>query len=257
MNFFYSYQTDRGTVRTSNQDSLMVKVIQSAGNQAFLAAVCDGVGGLTHGELTSRKTVEMLGKWAEYELPGLLADVADGKVLKKRLQHLLQDINREIYFDNLSGGISSGTTMTALVLYDDHYWAAHVGDSRLYAVTEDGAIRLTEDHSWVEEEILAGRMTREEAEHSPRKNVILKCIGASGEISPQILEGKAEKDTVFVLCSDGFWHDITAKEWAEVFAPENNPESRTLGKNLQQMAEQVKARGESDNITAVAVRIRK
>ena len=64
MNFFYSYQTDRGTVRTSNQDSLMVKVIQSAGNQAFLAAVCDGVGGLTHGELTILKTVEMLGKWA-------------------------------------------------------------------------------------------------------------------------------------------------------------------------------------------------
>ena len=100
MNFFYSYQTDRGMVRASNQDSLMVKVIQSAGGQAFLAAVCDGVGGLTHGELTSRKTVEMLGRWAEYELPGLLADVVDGKVLKKRLQHLIQDINREIYFDN-------------------------------------------------------------------------------------------------------------------------------------------------------------
>ena len=257
MNFFYSYQTDRGTVRASNQDSLMVKVIQSAGSQAFLAAVCDGVGGLAQGEITSRKTVEMLGRWAEYELPGLLTDVADGKVLKKRLQHLIQDINREIYFDNRSGGISSGTTMTALILCEDRYWAAHVGDSRLYAVTEDGAVRLTEDHSWVEEEVLAGRMTREEAEHSPRKNVILKCIGASGEISPQILEGKAEKDTIFVLCSDGFWHDITAKEWAEVFAPENNLESRSLGQNLQWMADQVKARGESDNITAVAVKLRK
>ena len=257
MNFFYSYQTDRGTVRASNQDSLMVKVIQSAGSQAFLAAVCDGVGGLAQGEITSRKTVEMLGRWAEYELPGLLTDVADGKVLKKRFQHLIQDINREIYFDNLSGGISSGTTMTALILCEDRYWASHVGDSRLYAVTEDGAVRLTEDHSWVEEEVLAGRMTREEAEHSPRKNVILKCIGASGEISPQILEGRAEKDTVFVLCSDGFWHDITAKEWAEVFAPENNLESRSLGQNLQWMADQVKARGESDNITAVAVKLRK
>jgi len=253
MKFFYACQTDKGVARFTNQDSLLVKSMGSDGSSAPLAVGCDGVGGLSRGEITSRKAAKMLGQWAEYELLHLLETDKSGEVLKHRFRQQFVEINKEIFFDNRRNGISSGTTMTALLLWDNRYLFGHVGDSRLYSITQD-ARQLSEDHSWVASEVAAGHMTEEEAKNSTKKNLILRCIGADEDVEPQMAEGKILGDTVFVLCTDGFWHHIEDFEWNMFFSPKAMLGENRLGEALYYLSSQVKARGESDNITAVAIK---
>ena len=254
MKYMYACQTDIGISRSSNQDSLIMKTIKSRRNTALLAAVCDGVGGLSKGEVTSRKTVKMLGEWADYELPCLLEQDKTGEILRRRFRQQLMEINREIFYGNKRSGIESGTTLTALVMWNYRYLLGHVGDSRAYAITRQ-VRQLTTDHSWVAQEVAAGRITAEEAEKSAKKNVILKCIGADETLEPQVEEGQICEDTVFLLCTDGFWHHIAKNEWLPYFSPERIHGEELLRANLFHLFSQVKCRGENDNITAAAIKV--
>lgn len=254
MKYLYACQTDIGRSRSSNQDSLIMKTIKSKENTALLAAVCDGVGGLKKGEVTSRKAAKMLGEWADYELLGLLEQDGTGEILRRRFRQQLMEINREIFYGNKRSGIESGTTLTALVMWNYRYLLGHVGDSRAYEVTRQ-VRQLTTDHSWVAQEVAAGRMTAEEAQKSTKKNVILKCIGADETLEPQMEEGQICEDTVFLLCTDGFWHHIAENEWLPYFSPERINGEELLGANLSYLSGQVKCRGENDNITVAAIKV--
>lgn len=252
MRFMYACQTDKGTARSGNQDSLIVKSVTCGQGPALLAAVCDGVGGLSRGEVASRRAAELLGEWAEYELPRLLE--TETKSIRFRFRQQLREINREIFLDSRRNGISSGTTLTALVMWNYRFLLGHVGDSRAYAVTQT-VRRLTEDDSWVAWEMAAGRMTAEEAKNHSRKNVILRCIGADEELEPRLAEGRIGESTVFLLCTDGFWHHIEDAELLRYFSPERADSQRQLGNALYYLFDQVKRRGENDNITAIAVKV--
>lgn len=254
MEFFYAYQTDKGMVRANNQDSLIIKSISCGRDRALLAAVCDGVGGLSRGEEASRRTVELLGEWAQYELPSLLEKENTGELLRVRFRQQLSEINRELFYDNCRSGISSGTTLTALILWKYWYLLGHVGDSRAYAVTHK-LCQLTEDHSWVAQEAAAGRMTAEEAKNHRKRNVILKCIGAEEELEPQLNEGEIKGNTVFILCTDGFWHHVGDSEWLKYFSAEKVRDPEWLGEALSYLSSLVKTRGERDNITVIAVKV--
>lgn len=252
MQYIYSCQTDVGTVRENNQDSLVVKSLNLGNHRVAFAAVCDGVGGLSHGERASRTSVEMLSSWFDYELPQILTQSPAEPVLRHRFRKLLLEINREIYHGNLRNGVSSATTLTALLLWDYHYLAGHVGDSRIYKIDHQ-VQQLTRDHSWVAQEVAGGRMTADQAAADARQNIILKCMGAEPEVEPDVFEGHIWDKTVFVLCTDGFWHYMDAGEWLQRFSPMVIREEKHLAENLYYMAEQVKQRGESDNITAIAI----
>jgi len=252
MKFIYSCQTDTGTVRENNQDSLVVKSLCMEGTSVLLAAVCDGVGGLSFGELASRKAVEMISSWFDFELPQIIGKPQIERVLNFRFRQLVSGINKEIYYSNCRNRISSGTTLTALLLWDYRYLIAHVGDSRIYGIGRQ-VKQLTRDHSWVANEVAMGRMTASEAAHDSRQNVILKCIGAEAGVEPDFLEGSVREATVFILCTDGFWHHVEADEWAQWFSPAAITGEKELSENLYYIAERVKRRGESDNITAVAI----
>ncbi|MCI8576106.1 MAG: serine/threonine-protein phosphatase [Lachnospiraceae bacterium] len=252
MRYIYSCQTDVGAVRENNQDSLVVKSLNLGKHMVVFAAVCDGVGGLSHGERASRTSVEMLSSWFDYELPQILEQSPAEPVLRYRFRQLLSEINREIYNGNLRSGVSSATTLTALLLWDYHYLAGHVGDSRIYKIDYD-VQQLTRDHSWVAQEVAMGRMTAHQAAIDTRQNIILKCMGAEPEVEPDVFEGRIREKTVFVLCTDGFWHHVDAREWIRQFSPAVIKEEKHLAENLYFMAEQVKQRGESDNITAIAI----
>lgn len=252
MKFVYSCQTDRGTVRPVNQDALLVKHVNAGGHMVLLAAVCDGVGGLSCGELASGRAAQLLASWADYELPGILEQERAEELLRHRFRQLLLDINKEIFFENQRNGRVSGTTLTALLLWDYCYLAGHVGDSRLYAIGRR-TVQLSQDHSWVAREVAAGRMTREEAGRDSRQNVILKCMGAEAEIVPQMIEGRIREPVVFLLCTDGFWHHIREEEWRHCFSPAQITGENCLGERLSRLIYEVKCRGEQDNITAAAV----
>ena len=232
MRFTYSCRTDKGTVRENNQDSLVVKSAALGASRVALAAVCDGVGGLSRGEEASRKAAELLSAWFDYELPQIMGESGADRLMPRRLRQLVKEINQEIYCANCRSHISSATTLTAV----------------------RQARQMTQDHSWVAQEVAMGRMTREEARKSDRQNVILKCIGAEKEAEPDILEGHIQEETVFLLCTDGFWRLVEEPEWNVFFSPAAAREGN-LTEHLYYMTEAVKRRGESDNITAVAIRV--
>lgn len=255
MKYIYSCQTDIGTTRNTNQDSLIVKSISNQGHTALLAAVCDGVGGLSQGEAASRRVADMMATWADYELPQILVQTNVEKVLKHRFRQLILDINRELYYGNQRTGISSGTTLTAILLWNYRYLIGHVGDSRIYSITASQAWQITPDHSWVAREVEAGRMTKEQALVDSRQNVILRCIGVNVDVEPYMKIGSIEEPVVMVLCTDGFWHHVEEKEWRLYFSPTQVTGERVIGAHLYHMVEQVKYRGEKDNITAIVIRI--
>lgn len=254
MKFIYSCQTDAGMVREKNQDALVVKSLNIRNHTVLLAAVCDGVGGLSQGELTSRKAAEMLSVWFDYELPQIMNQPQEEEILHYRFRQLMADINKEVYYSNCRCGVSSATTLTALLVWDYQYLIAHVGDSRIYRIGQR-AVQLTRDHSWVAQEVAMGRMTMGEAERDSRQNVILKCIGAEPDVEPDIFEGSVRERSVFILCTDGFWHHVKPEEWVQWFAPAAIRKEGSLGENLYHIVNEVKQRGESDNITAIAIYI--
>ncbi len=252
MKFFYSCRTDIGVSRESNQDSLLVKTARANGHTVLMAAVCDGVGGLSRGERTSRRAAELLASWFEFEVVQIMGQPRPEDILRYRFRQRLMDINREIYSNNVRSGISSATTLTALILWDYRFLVGHLGDSRLYRI-DKRTVLLTSDHSWVANEVAMGRMTPAQAMRDKRQNIILKCIGGKAQAEPDILEGKLEEDAVFVLCTDGFWHHVSQEEWGRWFSPSVISGETALSDNLYRVTELVKRRGESDNITAIAI----
>ena len=232
----------------------MIKSIRQEGHTVLLAAVCDGVGGLNQGEVASRKTAEMLSQWFDFELPQMIASGRMDEIIAYRYRQVIADINKEIYFGNMRSGISSGTTLSTIILWDYRYLIGHVGDSRIYEITKSPKL-LTRDHSWVAREVRLGRMTPEEAAEDSRQNVILKCIGIDQDVEPDMLEGTVREPTVFLLCTDGFWHHVRASEWMQYFFPGVIAAENILSSHLYYITEQVKRRGETDNITSIAIDI--
>ena len=105
---------------------------------------------------------------------------------------------------------------------------------------------LLYDKSYVQKQIELGRMTKEEAEQSDKKSVLLQCIGASERVVPEFFFGKAEKNTHFLLCSDGFWRKLNSQELMEI-----SPQP----KGLEKLANTVIKRGETDNISSLIISV--
>ena len=145
-----------------------------------------------------------------------------------------------------------GTTFSGILFVDNKFVIAHVGDSRIYHI--DAAVRqLTTDQTFVAREISRGTMTPEQAKTDKRRNLLLQCVGASRQVEPQIICGSTEKGT-YMLCSDGFRHEISEKEMQESLNPVNFVNKDAMHSNARYLIGQVKARQERDNITVALIK---
>lgn len=149
-----------------------------------------------------------------------------------------------------------GTTLTAMLTIGARYSIIHIGDSRVYEITPDHQVtQMTEDQTYVHREILAGRMTPEEAAVHPKRNVLLQCIGSSKTVTPQVVHGNMKKDACYLLCSDGFRHMITDDDLAKIADCGGSAGFEKEAKlALKNITEKDKLAGESDNITAAVLR---
>lgn len=118
---------------------------------------------------------------------------------------------------------------------------------------DSSIIQMTEDQTFIAQEIRAGRMTPEQAKVDKRRNMLLQCIGASDSVMPQIITGKATKGT-YMLCSDGFRHEISPKEMYESLNPVNLINKEAMHANAKYLIEQVKRRREKDNISVILIK---
>src|SRR5918911_1639307 len=229
--------SDRGLSekRPLNEDSYL------ADAQRHIFAVADGVGGAQAGEVASKTAMEVLDEAFRHQVDG--TDVED------LMEIAIQRANNSIYQMAQDHPKLSAMATTIVALHLDGHIATigHVGDSRLYRLNPDGQLyRETDDHSVVEEEVRAGRMTAEQAAHHPSRNVISRALGAEAAVEVDMKTLEAADGTVFLLCSDGITRHIPDAELSNILR-----EAGTVEAACAEMKRRCLERGAEDNLTAV------
>ena len=146
-----------------------------------------------------------------------------------------------------------GTTITALMLTEKRYYIMNVGDTRAYEIADSLTV-LTKDQTVVAREVELGNLTLEEAEKDTRRSVLLQCVGASEKVYPDMFFGKTKSNAVYMLCSDGFRHEITEKEIFKHLNPNVMADTDKMKQNMNTLVSLNKQRQERDNISVVSIR---
>ncbi|MCM1543483.1 MAG: serine/threonine-protein phosphatase [Blautia sp.] len=251
MHFTIAADTDVGTTKDTNQDSILVKHGKCLGGELLMAIVCDGMGGLSKGELASATVVRSFSKWFDEELPYELED-PDLRVIGGKWSFMLKDLNLSILEHAQKENITMGTTFTGILFIGDRYMIAHVGDTRVYHIGK-GMEQLTKDQTYINREISRGNMTPEQAKTDKRRNMLLQCVGASDLLEPEIMIGESEKGA-YMLCTDGFRHEITDTEMYESLNPVNFYNKEAMHSNARYLIDLVKQRKEKDNISVILIK---
>jgi serine/threonine protein phosphatase PrpC len=225
--------TDTGRQRRANEDALL--------SRSPLFVVADGMGGAQAGEVASKIAVEAF--------KGGLADSAEPE---SALADLTQKANSRIHelSHSHTDQAGMGTTLTAMYVGEQDVSIAHVGDSRAYCLRASELIRLTDDHSLVDELLRQGRLTPEEAEEHPQRSVITRALGPEGTVEVDTRSFRALAGDVYLLCSDGLTTMVSEEQLASLLR--GHASLRDAGEALISAANEA---GGRDNITVLLVRL--
>lgn len=240
------FLTDQGRVRQHNEDS--GGVIQNFDGQR-LAIVADGMGGHRAGDVASHMTLVELTKQWEQSSRINTADTAE-KWLKEHILNVNDLLFEHAQKNSECDGM--GTTIVAAICTDYFATIANIGDSRCYLLNESGFNQITEDHSLVNELVRFGQITKEDAEHHPRKNVLLRALGTEEKVEIDIKTIMFEEGDYLLLCSDGMSNKVSDQEMKEILA--NNDELENKAENFISLANEY---GGEDNITLAIVEFSK
>lgn len=254
MRYFGVGITDKGIKKKKNQDCicLMISDISNL-EQAVMAVVCDGIGGLQQGEVASAAAINCFADWYRTVLPQITSVLSED-LLRSEWTKLITDLNCKILNYGKDQGISLGTTLTALLIINDEYMVAQAGDSRAYCF-DKGILQITEDHTYFNRELQSGRSEVASLIRNPKRNRLTESIGVSETVNPDFYFGQMDSEQrIWMLCSDGLRHKITSGEFEERIVPEHLTEKRDLENLANELVDTVKARGETDNISVVLIK---
>lgn len=233
------YLTDvywcRGVVSDRNQDSVVLQQVLTGRGRVLLAAVCDGMGGISCGGEASGYAAEQIREWFYTELFAMIRKNKRYWVIRRSLDRLAFHVQGQLKHYAAQEGISLGTTMTVLVVWERTWLLWHLGDSRAYRLRGRRMEQLTTDH--VHDE---GKLT--------------KCLGSFGWFAPQHRLGVLKPGEGMLLCTDGFRRRVTAQELQEVMNPREIAGEEQIGRRLKEIGETCMKRGERDNLSAVYVK---
>ena len=238
-------KTDVGNRRRENQDNFRLETL----NGAFLAVVCDGMGGEAAGGLASGTAINAFTGYVKEHYD---ASVKPGQLLKNGVL----EANRSVYAlsqtdPSLSG---MGTTLVAVLVLSDRIYCVNVGDSRLYTFTDGTVSRITRDHTYVRYLVDIGEMTLAEAEVSPERNILTRAVGTSPTVKPDvyIIERENDGETGLLLCSDGLHGEVSEDRMKKLvdLSDWNSVES-----SVNALISAANKNGGHDNITAVLMSV--
>lgn len=253
MDYKISYHTDVGIVKKNNEDSLCIKVANTPKGKIVFSVICDGMGGLACGDIASEKAVNICSDWFDKNIDYLSDESFDNKKLQQDLTILVKEINETLINYGLENNVRLGTTLSAILIIEQKYYIIHVGDSRIYKIT-DKPIQITKDHSLVALEVERGLLSKEDAKNDKRKNILLQCIGAVLDIYPCYIEGEVSQNDVILLCTDGLIHKIKDDELVKRFNYKKLKNISTMKKQAIGLVGTVKKRFETDNITLCLIK---
>jgi len=242
----FAARTDMGQVRENNEDKFDFYEVEDPSLLAArgcLFAVGDGIGGAQAGQIASEMTLKLLiANYYNSSSPDVFQALLEAVIqANDRVYHLAQMIPER-------NGM--GTTLTGIVFIEDRAVVVQVGDSRAYLIRQGEITQVSQDHSWVEENVRAGLMSREDADNSPYRNVITRSVGAGTQVQPDFFEQSAMVGDIWILCSDGLTGYVQDDELLKVGT------SNAPSEAARQFIELANARGGRDNITVFVIAVR-
>lgn len=238
--------TDIGMKRKANQDNIYA----SKDSNVPLFLVADGMGGHKAGEIASKMAKDIIVN--NFELrEDSLKDKLD---ITRFIKSSIEETNTKIYLKASRNKEykGMGTTLTMSYIEDNTVYLGHVGDSRAYIIRDGKINQLTEDHSYVNQLLKTGTITKEEAKNHPNKNMITKAVGSSSILEVDLIEFKFKEDDILILSTDGLTNMVSDLEILEYFN-KNIP----IQKTCEELVKRANFKGGQDNISIVAVKINK
>ncbi len=243
--------SDIGRRKKKNEDSYGVYRDDAEGLRLFrngtLLCVADGLGGHVGGEIASRLAVSILRDMLKEPPPPAEVDGEEG--LLALLKTYTQKANESIFQtnkDQVREGRPMGTTLLTALIIQRKIYIANVGDSRCYHIRDGDIIEHTEDHSWVDEQVKLGLMTRSEAETDNRKNMVTRSVGTHPEVEIDTYKWHIVPGDTLLLCTDGLINMVKDSVIIEEFRKNASPAE--IAQRLVKLANE---NGGKDNITVV------
>lgn len=236
-------RSETGRARPHNEDYVdhyVPQDPQQLATKGALYLVADGMGGHQAGEVASRAAVDLV---IDQYYRDVTHDIGSSLVRAFRAANRM--INEQAEADPSKAGM--GTTLVAAVIVGQKVYVASVGDSRAYLVGQGRIAQITEDHSWVQEQIRAGMLTAEQARQHPQRNVVTRALGSKPSVEVDLFEGQIGEGDVVLMCSDGLSGLLEDREMQAIV------ESRTLEDACRDLVALANERGGGDNITVLIV----
>lgn len=240
MRFSCAARTDVGVVRSGNEDTYLMA------DERGLFVVADGMGGHAAGEVASEMAARLV---AESYRP--VRGMSDDELMAQMVA-AIRSANAAIFERTLQehDKRGMGTTATVLALLPRRYLIGQVGDSRAYVLRGSTLTQITKDHSYVQEQVDAGRLSPEEARVHPYANVITRCVGSSGDVVPDLYIGTLEAGDLILLASDGLTGMMEDEDLQAILE-----EGGSLEEQVDRLIAEANRRGGLDNITVILVQI--
>ncbi|EZP77991.1 protein serine/threonine phosphatase [Parageobacillus genomosp. 1] len=236
------FQTDIGKIRAHNEDS--GGVFQNKDGH-YLAVVADGMGGHLAGDVASEMTISYLKQqWEQSE------HISSPAVAEQWLKDHVAAVNRILFEHSLQHEECQGmgTTIVSAICTDQFATVGHIGDSRCYLFNKNGFQQITEDHSLVNELVKKGQISKEDAEHHPRKNVLLRALGTEREVKLDMKTVSIDEHDMLLLCSDGLSNKVSEEMMLHILNSDDPLEHKA-----QALIDLANERGGEDNITLVII----
>jgi len=235
-------KSDVGKVREMNQDFYYISKPE---DKLQLFIVADGMGGYKGGEIASRLAVETS---KSYIINNFDSIEHDRESILKLVKSAIEYANLVVYEKSKESKEleNMGTTIDICLILSNKVYIGHVGDSRVYRKRRDFFRKLTTDHSYVQKLVSDGTITKEEAYNHPKKNMLIKALGCSSFVEPDVMVKGFLKDDILLMCSDGLTNMLKDEKIVEII--NENPE-----KACNTLVDKANEQGGYDNITAVII----
>ena len=257
MGFIQSYFSDKGEHRKSNQDALAIIKAVTCSGETLLGVVCDGMGGYSQGEQASKYCINKIVEWYKgrfSEITRMSTEDDWRNGVQIELDFLIKNVNEQLVSYGRDKGIKIGSTITGIIFWKHKYLVFHAGDSRAYYISDE-IRQITTDDSLAVQKIQEGKLTEEEAKKNKKRNILTECVGVSTGVSVKFYHGDYSSGDCFLLCSDGFWHNLESDELVRYLLAEQITSDKDMQMHLKYLTNLVYERGEHDNASSVGIKV--
>lgn len=240
-------KTDCGKHRKINEDYVASQII----DDIAVLVLADGMGGHNGGEVASKTAVDTVLCYMKEHLRKKMLPVQIFECMRGAVENANAKLFELAAEDKALRGM--GTTLEICVVNSKNAYIAHVGDSRVYKISDkDKITQITRDHSLVEEMASAGTISREEARNHPQRNIITRAVGTRPYVEPDTFVTSFSENEVMFLCSDGLSNMLTDDEIYSIIKSADNPETAA-----ERLIESANCAGGIDNISVIVLDNRK